>query len=93
MNKTLECVVMAATNQSSLNKSEIDFLESNLENCSVENRYFVGYFNGKRDQFEHMLESFLLSSSTYFVKKALHSKDLNHKRFSKNGGQFFCIFN
>ena len=93
MNNTLECVVMAATNQSSLNKSEIDFLESNLENCSVENRYFVGYFNGKRDQFEDMLESFLLSSSTYFVKKALHSKDLNHKRFSKNGGQFFCIFN
>ena len=93
MNKTLECVVMAATNQSSLNKSEIDFLESNLENCSVENRYFVGYFNGKRDQFKDMLESFLLSSSTYFVKKALHSKDLNHKRFSKNGGQFFCIFN
>ena len=46
--KTLECVMMAATNHSSLNKSEIDFLEENLENCSVENRYFVGYFDGKR---------------------------------------------
>ena len=80
--------MMAATNQSSLNKSEIDFLEENLENCSVENRYFVGYFDGKRDEFEDMLESFLLSSSS-FVKKALHSKDLNHKRFSKNGGSFF----
>ena len=67
--------MMAATNQYSWNKSEIDFLEENFENCSVENRYFVGYFNGKRDEFEDMLESFLLSSSTYFVKKDLHSKD------------------
>ena len=38
-----------------------------------------------------MLESFLLISSTCFVKKALHSKDLNHKRFSKNGGQFLLF--
>ena len=36
--------------------SEIDFLEENLENCSVKNRYFVGYFDGKRDEFEDMLE-------------------------------------
>ena len=77
--------------QSSLNKPKIDFLEENLENCSVENRYFVGYFDGKRDEFEDMLESFLLSSFTYFVKKALHSKDLSHKRFSKNGGQFLLF--
>ena len=41
--------MMAATNQSSLNKSEIDFIEENLENCSVENQYFVGYFDGKRE--------------------------------------------
>ena len=45
----------------------------------------------ERDEFEDMLESFLLSSSTCFVKKALHSKDLNHKRFSKNGGQFLLF--
>ena len=38
--------MMATTNQSSLKKSEIDFLEENLENCSVENQYFVGYFDG-----------------------------------------------
>ena len=87
--------MMAATNQSSLNKLEIDLLEENLENCSVEHRFFVDYFDGKRDEFEDMLESFLLSfllsSSTCFVKKALHSKDLNHKRFSKNGGQFLLF--
>ena len=92
--------MMAATNQPSLKKSEIDFLEENLEICSVENRYFVGYFDGKRDEFEDMLERFLLSSSTCFIKKALHSKELNHKRFSKNGGQcplfladFFAFIN
>ena len=45
----------------------------------------------EKDKFEDMLESFLLSSSTCFVKKALHSKDLNHKRFSKNGGQFLLF--
>ena len=89
--KTLECVMMAATNHSSLNKSEIDFLEENLENCSVENQYFSGYFDGKRDESEYMLERFLLISFTCFVKKALHSKELNHKRFSKNGGQFLLF--
>ena len=82
--------MMAATNQS-LNKSKIDFLEENLENYFVENQYFLGYFDGKRDEFEYMLERFLLISSTCFVKKALHSKELNHKRFSKNGGQFLLF--
>ena len=89
--KTLECVMMAATNHSSLNKSEIDFLEENLENCSVENQYFSGYFDGKRDESEYMLERFLLISFTCFVKKALHSKELNHKKFSKNGRQFLLF--
>ena len=47
-----------------------------------------------------MRERFLLISSTCFVKKALHSKELNQKRFSKNGGQcplfladFFAFIN
>ena len=92
--------MMVATNHSFVNKSEIDFLKENFENCSVENQYFLGYFDGKRDEFEDMLERFLLISSTCFVKKALHSKELNHKRFSKNGGQcplfladFFAFIN
>ena len=38
-----------------------------------------------------MRERFLLISSTCFVKKALHSKELNHKKFSKNGGQFLLF--
>ena len=82
--------MMAATNHSSLNKSEIDFLEENLENFSVENQYFLGYLDGKRDEFEDMLERFLLSF-TCFVKKALHSKELNHRKFSKNGRQFLLF--
>ena len=56
--------MMTATNQSSLNKSEIDFLEENLENCSLPNRYFLGYFDGKRDKFEDMLE---LEVSSYLL--------------------------
>ena len=82
--------MMAATNHT-LNNSETDFVEENLENCSVENQYFVGYFNGKRDEFKDMLERFLLISSTCFVNKALHSKELNHKRFSKNDWQFLLF--
>ena len=58
--KTQECVMMAATIQSSLNNSEIDFLEENLENCSVENQYFLGYFDGKRDEFEICERGFFL---------------------------------
>ena len=83
--------MMVATNHSFVNKSEIDFLVENFENCSVENQYFLGYFDWKRDEFEDMLERFLLISSTCFVKIALHSKELNHKRFSKNGGQFLLF--
>ena len=48
--------MMAATVLWSLNKSEIDFLGENLENCSVQNQYCLGYFDGKRDEFEDMLE-------------------------------------
>ena len=81
--------MMAATNHSTLNKSEIDFLEENLENCSVENQYFLDYFDGKRDEFEDTLERLLLISSTCFVKKALNSKELDHKRFRKLVGSFF----
>ena len=77
--------MMVATNHSFVNKSEIDFLVENFENCSVENQHFLCYFDWKRDEFEDMLERFLLISSTCFVKKALHSKELNHKRFSKKG--------
>ena len=83
--------MMAATIQSSLNKSETDFLEENLENCAVENQYFLGFFDRKRDEFEDMLKRFLLLSSTCFVKKALHSKELNHERFSKTFGQFLLF--
>ena len=55
---------MTAAIQSSLDKSEIDFLEENLENCSVENQYFLGYFDGKRDEFEDILQRFLLLRTT-----------------------------
>ena len=89
--KTQECVMMAATIQLSLNNSEIDFLEENLKNCFVENQYFLGYFDGKRDESEDMLKRFLLISSTCFVNKTLHSKDLNHERFSKNGRRFLLF--
>ena len=64
--------MMAATIQSSLNKSEIEFLEESLENFSVENQYFLSYFDGKRD--EDMLEKFLISS-TCFVKKGLNQRN------------------
>ena len=66
-------------------------LRKTLKIVLLKNQYFLGYFNGKRDKFKDMLERFLLISSTCFVKKALHSKELHHKRFSKNGGQFLLF--
>ena len=53
--------------------------------------FSLGYFDGKRDEFEDMLERFLLISSTCFVKKALHLKELNHKRFRKMVASFFDV--
>ena len=80
--------MMAANIQSSLNKSDIDLLGENLENCSVENQYLLGYFDRKRDELEDMFKRFLFISSTCFVKKALHLKELNEKRFAKIGRRF-----
>ena len=54
--------------------------------------FSLGYFDGKKDEFEDMLERFLLIySSTCFVKKALYSKELNHKRFRKMVASFFYV--
>ena len=50
MIKTLECIMMAATIQLSLKKSEIQFLEENLENCSVEKPVFLGLFQWEKGQ-------------------------------------------
>ena len=50
MIKTLECIMMAATIQLSLKKSEIYFLEENLENCSVEKPVFLGLFQREKGQ-------------------------------------------
>ena len=66
-------------------------MRKTLKIVPVENQYFLGYFEGKRDEFKDMLERFLLISSTCFVNKALHSKELNHKRFSKNDWQFLLF--
>ena len=74
---------VAATNHSSLIKLEIDFLEENLDKCSVENQYFLGYFGGKRDEFEDMLERVLLISFTCFVKEGLALKGFKSQEVSE----------
>ena len=74
--------MVAATNHSSLNNSEIDFLKENLENCSVEKSVLLGLFRGEKRRVRGYARE-VSSCSTCFVKKALHSKELNHKRFSK----------
>ena len=66
------------------------FLKESLNSCNIENQYCIGYFDGKKD-FEDILDRFLPISSTCFVKKALHSKELDHKRFSKSGKELFSI--
>ena len=43
----------------------------------------VGYFDGKREELEDIIERFLLSFTCY-VKKDLHSREKDHKRFLKS---------
>ena len=71
-------------NFSSLRNREIEFLEENIDHFSVVNEHCVGYFDGKREELEDILERFLLISSTCFVRKDLHSREKDHQRFSKS---------
>ena len=44
----------------------------------------VGYFDRKKkEDFKDILDRFLLISSSCFVKKSLHSKQLDYKRIFK----------
>ena len=52
MIKTLECIMMPATIQLSLNKSEKRFLVENLENCSVEKPVLLGLFQWEKGQLQ-----------------------------------------
>ena len=65
---------MVTNVQSSLRNSEIEFFKENLNRCNIENQYCIGYFDGKKEDFEDILDRFLLISSTCFVKKSLHSR-------------------
>ena len=75
----------SSNNFNSLRNSEIEFLQENVDHVSVLDQHYVGYFDGKREELEDILERFLLVSSTYYVRKDLHSREKDHKRFSKSG--------
>ena len=75
----------SSDNFNSLRNREIDFLQENFDNVSVLDQHCVGYFDGKREELEDILERFLLISSTCNVKKDLHSREKDHKRLSKSG--------
>ena len=49
---------------------------------SLKKTLIVGYFDRKKEDFKDFLDRFLISSSC-FVKKSLHSKQLDHKRIFK----------
>ena len=84
--KTLECAMMAATIQSSLNWLPWGKPWKLFSWKPV----LLGLFRWeKKGVREYVWE--VLISSTCLVKKALHSKWLNHKRVSKNGGQFLLF--
>lgn len=76
-------------NFSSLRNSEIEFLKQNVDHLSVVDQHCVGYFDGTREELEDILERFLLLSSTCYVRKDLHSREKDHKRFSKSGRLIF----
>ena len=75
----------SSNNFKSLRNSEIEILQENLDHVSVLDQHCVGYFDGKREELEDILERFLLISSTCYVRKDLHSREKDQKRFSKSG--------
>ena len=61
----------SSDNFSSLRNSEIEFLQENCDHVSVLDKHCVGYFDGKREELEDILERFLLISSTCYAQKDL----------------------
>ena len=70
-----ECARMVTNVQSSLRNSEIEFFKENLNSWLFRQE--------KKEDFKDILDRFLLISSSCFVKKSLHSKQLDHKRIFK----------
>ena len=66
-------------------QKELAFLNKNFKEGSVIEEKFYGIFYGGQDNLDSVLESLTNLSSASFVRQDLHSKNLNHKRYSKTG--------
>ena len=63
-----------------LYQKELDFKEVNV----IEEKFY-GILYGGQDNLDSVLESLTNLSSASFVRQDSHSKNLNHKRYSKTG--------
>ena len=66
-------------------QKELAFLNKNFKQGSVIEETFYGIFYGGQDNLDSVLESLTNLSSASFVRQDSHSKNLNHKRYSKTG--------
>ena len=62
-------------------KEEI-FLQSNLSQYRSDGAYVFGTYDGN---IEELLKTFTAANTSCFIKHAMHSKEKNHKRYSKAG--------
>ena len=68
-----------------LYQKELAFLNKNSKKGSVIEEKFYGIFYGGQDNLDSVLELLTNLSSASFVRQDSHSKNLNHKRYSKRG--------
>ena len=69
-----------------LYQKELPFLNKNFKELgSVIEEMFYGILYGSQDNLDSVLESLTNLSSASFVRQDSHSKNLNHKRYSKRG--------
>ena len=65
-----------------LRLSEEIYLESNLKQCSLDNGYVFGVYDGDMEQ---LINRYVAVNSSCFVKSAVHHKEKGHKRYSNTG--------
>ena len=68
-----------------LYQKKLAFLDKNFKEGSVIEEKFYGILYGGQDNLDSVLESLTNLSSASFVRQDSHSKNLNHKRYSKTG--------
>ena len=67
-----------------LRSKEIDLVCENFNSVSERDDHLYGVFEGDAKSLEKYLESYVLISSTSFIRAETHVKSKEHKRFNRS---------